>query len=53
MGNYMLAPEQPIENRNYAYDEDIVSDDGRIWFDFYVVYDDNQHQKMHFKHLIL
>lgn len=31
MGNYMLAPEQPIENRNYAYDEDIVSDDGRIW----------------------
>ena len=42
MGNYMLAPEQPIENRNYAYDEDIVSDDGRIWFDFYVVYDDYQ-----------
>ena len=31
MGNFMLAPEQPIENRNYAYDEDIVSDDGRIW----------------------
>lgn len=27
----MLAPEQPIESKDYAYDEDIVSDDGRIW----------------------
>lgn len=30
MGQYMLAPEQPIESKSGVYDEDIVSDDGRI-----------------------
>ena len=40
----MLAPEQPIENKDYAYDEDIVSDDGRIWLDFVI--------NIHYRHII-
>lgn len=31
MGHYMLAPEQPVGKIGNYNDEDIVSDDGRIW----------------------